>query len=103
MDTGERLSDKKLNGTNPNYTFSDDGCPACEYEEQEKLSSNENNNELFRDIRKNHMRNKPCPCGSGRKFKACCWNKYSPKAVQARVKEAVAKRNELQSNESLTD
>jgi uncharacterized protein YecA (UPF0149 family) len=23
--------------------------------------------------RKNHMRNKPCPCGSGKKFKKCCW------------------------------
>lgn len=24
--------------------------------------------------RKNCMRNKPCPCGSGRKYKKCCWN-----------------------------
>ena len=21
------------------------------------------------------LRNKECPCGSGRKFKKCCWNK----------------------------
>lgn len=21
------------------------------------------------------LRNKPCPCGSGLKFKKCCWNK----------------------------
>lgn len=21
-------------------------------------------------------RNEPCPCKSGKKFKACCWNKY---------------------------
>lgn len=27
-------------------------------------------------FRKNHMRNKPCPCGSGRKFKKCCWSAY---------------------------
>lgn len=27
--------------------------------------------------RKNYMRNKPCPCKSGQKFKACCWGKYS--------------------------
>lgn len=27
--------------------------------------------------RKNWMRNQPCPCGSGKKFKKCCWNKYS--------------------------
>lgn len=25
--------------------------------------------------RKNHMRNKPCLCGSGKKFKKCCWSK----------------------------
>ncbi|KKN08797.1 hypothetical protein LCGC14_1052990 [marine sediment metagenome] len=24
---------------------------------------------------RNSMRNKPCPCGSGTKFKKCCWNK----------------------------
>lgn len=27
--------------------------------------------------RKNWMRNKPCLCGSGRKFKLCCWGKYA--------------------------
>lgn len=27
--------------------------------------------------RKNHMRNKACPCGSDRKFKKCCWNKFT--------------------------
>jgi len=26
--------------------------------------------------RKNVMRNKPCVCGSGKKFKKCCWGKY---------------------------
>lgn len=26
--------------------------------------------------RKNNMRNKPCICGSNRKFKRCCWYKY---------------------------
>lgn len=26
--------------------------------------------------RKNWMRNRPCPCGSGKKFKKCCWAKY---------------------------
>ncbi len=25
--------------------------------------------------RKNYMRNQPCVCGSGTKFKRCCWNK----------------------------
>ncbi len=28
-------------------------------------------------IRKNIMRNKPCPCGSNKKFKKCCWSKFS--------------------------
>jgi hypothetical protein len=23
-------------------------------------------------------RNSPCPCGSGKKFKRCCWGKYEP-------------------------
>lgn len=27
--------------------------------------------------RKGYMRNQPCVCGSGRKFKKCCWNNYS--------------------------
>lgn len=26
--------------------------------------------------RKNWMRNKPCVCGSGEKFKKCCWSSY---------------------------
>ena len=26
--------------------------------------------------RKNYMRNKPCVCGSGKKFKRCCWGKF---------------------------
>ena len=26
--------------------------------------------------RKNSMRNQPCPCGSGKKFKKCCWSIY---------------------------
>lgn len=26
--------------------------------------------------RKNWMRNRPCICGSGKKFKRCCWSKY---------------------------
>lgn len=27
--------------------------------------------------RKNFMRNKPCPCGSKKKFKKCCWALYT--------------------------
>ena len=28
-------------------------------------------------VRKNSMRNKPCGCGSGKKFKKCCWSKFN--------------------------
>jgi uncharacterized protein YecA (UPF0149 family) len=31
---------------------------------------------MNKDRRKNWMRNKPCPCNSGKKFKKCCWNQY---------------------------
>ncbi len=27
--------------------------------------------------RKGWMRNHPCVCGSGKKFKKCCWDKFS--------------------------
>lgn len=27
--------------------------------------------------RKNWMRNKACPCESGKKFKRCCWDKFT--------------------------
>lgn len=27
--------------------------------------------------RKGYMRNQPCVCGSGAKFKRCCWSKYT--------------------------
>ena len=32
---------------------------------------------LPKPMRKNKMRNKPCVCGSGIKFKRCCWNDYA--------------------------
>lgn len=31
---------------------------------------------MSKSARKNWMRNKPCPCESGKKFKRCCWNKF---------------------------
>ena len=27
--------------------------------------------------RKNYMRNQPCVCGSGKKFKRCCWGLFA--------------------------
>lgn len=32
---------------------------------------------MSRPERKNRMRNKPCVCGSGQKFKRCCWSKFA--------------------------
>lgn|GEM_PF-3427095 len=32
---------------------------------------------LQRNERKNKMRNRKCICGSGKKFKKCCWSKYA--------------------------
>lgn len=32
---------------------------------------------LDKKVRKNKMRNKLCLCGSGKKFKNCCWSKYT--------------------------
>ena len=32
---------------------------------------------MNKPARKNWMRNKPCPCNSGKKFKKCCWSLYA--------------------------
>lgn len=32
--------------------------------------------EMNKPKRKNWMRNRPCICKSGKKFKKCCWHKY---------------------------
>ncbi len=32
---------------------------------------------LSKRRRKGVMRNQPCVCGSGKKFKKCCWHKFS--------------------------
>ena len=31
---------------------------------------------LGKRVRKGWMRNQPCVCGSGKKFKKCCWSKF---------------------------
>ena len=49
-------------------TISNEGLHALEEEAGEKRDASP----LF--ARKNSMRNKPCPCKSGKKFKKCCWN-----------------------------
>ncbi|MCP4607699.1 MAG: SEC-C domain-containing protein [Planctomycetes bacterium] len=40
-------------------------------EEAKKLKS------MSKPRRKNWMRNQPCPCGSGKKTKKCCWTKMA--------------------------
>lgn len=48
---------------------------------RELLPLSENQNKtiklMSRANRKNYMRNQPCVCGSGKKFKKCCWSKYT--------------------------
>jgi preprotein translocase subunit SecA len=46
----------------------------------ESIESTEPTEKEFEELRKaafkarkNWMRNKPCPCGSGKKYKNCCW------------------------------
>lgn len=45
--------------------------------ENQQVSPNDNKTKLgkMRIKKANKFRNKPCPCGSGKKFKKCCWNK----------------------------
>lgn len=33
----------------------------------------EETKDMMPEQRKGYMRNQACPCGSGRKFKKCCW------------------------------
>jgi len=37
-----------------------------------------NQKEMIKQLNKNKLRNKPCPCGSGKKFKKCCFTTYIP-------------------------
>ncbi|MFO0891922.1 MAG: SEC-C metal-binding domain-containing protein [Isosphaeraceae bacterium] len=41
-------------------------------------TSPEKKKEPVRNVGKKVGRNDPCPCGSGKKFKACCMRKQSP-------------------------
>ena len=41
----------------------------------------------FKTKRSNKDRNKPCPCGSGRKYKNCCWNKDIENIRAKKIKE----------------
>lgn len=48
--------------------------------EQEDLPKVRN---MSMTARKNWMRNKPCPCGSDKKFKKCCWQKCSSQRIKS--------------------
>ena len=51
--------------------------PLYEVPEAEAAKAAEPDPGEVRGYNKNNwMRNKPCPCGSGRKFKRCCWRHY---------------------------
>ena len=45
--------------------------PVGKEEEEPALNSS------MKFARKNSMRNKPYGCGSGKKFKKCCWSKFN--------------------------
>ncbi len=47
--------------------------------EKRQVSPFDNRSRLAKLRRKTHnnLRNKPCACGSGRKFKKCCWYKMA--------------------------
>lgn len=67
----------------------EDECQACEAEKEPVENPT---NVMKRDPRKNRMKNKPCPCSSGKKFKNCCWSKFSPKNLQKKVSDIIAER-----------
>lgn len=55
----------------------DENLLTTKQKEQKQVSLFDNRSPLgkIRVQHRNSLRNKPCPCGSGIKFKNCCWNK----------------------------
>jgi len=51
----------------------------------------------FKKKKSNKDRNKPCPCGSGKKYKKCCWNKEIENKNAERIKGYENKIESLQS------
>lgn len=59
------------------YVPVDEVLMTLKQKQEERVSLFDNRSVLGR-IRvksRNSLRNKPCPCGSGIKFKKCCWSK----------------------------
>lgn len=61
IDTGELISDEQMK-----KLMSKDPEKAKRYKQVEHATP-------LQLKRKNVHRNEPCPCGSGKKFKKCCW------------------------------
>jgi len=45
-------------------------------------------------------RNDPCPCGSGKKYKHCCWNKRLPLSKRKFKASIISSGSQQKSNES---
>lgn len=58
-----------LEGTRDKEEMMESGLVPLEEDDVPKVRK------MNKNRRKNWMRNKPCPCGSGKKFKKCCWTK----------------------------
>jgi len=46
--------------------------------------------------RKNWMRNQPCTCGSGRKFKKCCWSRVSKAETNSATRSSTEREQHRQ-------
>jgi uncharacterized protein len=44
-------------------------------------------------------RNEPCPCGSGKKYKQCCWNKRLPLSKRKFKATVISSGSQAQNNQ----
>jgi uncharacterized protein YecA (UPF0149 family) len=68
---------------------------------KERQAEGTNNSRTFVNFHKKHLpeRNAPCFCGSGKKFKLCCWNKTKSelrKPIQFAVDKNVLVHKDLE-------
>ena len=59
------------------YVPIDESLMTLKQQQEKQVSPFDNRSTLgkLRIKSRNSLRNKPCSCGSGIKFKKCCWNK----------------------------
>ena len=80
-ETGQLMSMKemlKLDAIDQSkYVSIEEAAMTLKQKQEKQVSVFDNRSELgkLRIKHRNSLRNKPCPCGSGHKFKKCCWNK----------------------------